>query len=428
MKLTERILISLLAGTVVLTMLTACDGNGKSNPDDTEGKSSQITSTTAKPKEEEPEVHTHAPGGWQIDGMNHWRLCACGEVLDKAIHTVKDNACTGCDAKVYDWEDGTMSIWQCDEQGHAVFKLDYDAEGNLTLKETGDILYNEDGQILSELYTQYPGGEYPASSRRTEYTYYDDGDVHWEKQSVNGMPVWDFEYAENSAGKRYVAQEITYLMNGSKQVTKYDEKKEIVSQIWYDVNGVKIENSSKFDKEACKALFGTWKSELDFARILSLTMIEEEMELPDDRIPPCFVEITIVFRENGSYLSTAQVDRDQLRSLMVELSVEMIYLSAEMEGLTREDADEQFLAMTGMSIREMVESEADEGVEELYNTINEESKGVYYIEDGKLYMADDWNEVVEGGKFNCNGNTFTLAAPENELGIELNFEFTKVAE
>ena len=247
-------------------------------------------------------------------------------------------------------------------------------------------------------------------------------------KSVNGMPVWDFEYAENSAGKRYVAQEITYLMNGSKQVTKYDEKKEIVSQIWYDVNGVKIENSSKFDKEACKALFGTWKSELDFARILSLTMIEEEMELPDDRIPPCFVEITIVFRENGSYLSTAQVDRDQLRSLMVELSVEMIYLSAEMEGLTREDADEQFLAMTGMSIREMVESEADEGVEELYNTINEESKGVYYIEDGKLYMADDWNEVVEGGKLNCNGNTFTLAAPENELGIELNFEFTKVAE
>ncbi|MBQ7354270.1 MAG: hypothetical protein IJW62_01975 [Clostridia bacterium] len=428
MKLTERILIFLLAGTIALTMLTACDGNGKSDPDDTEGKSSQITSTIAKPQEEEPEAHTHAPGGWQIDGANHWRLCACGEVMDKAIHTVKDNACTGCEAEVVDWEDGTMSIWQCDEQGYAVLKLDYDAEGNLILKETGDIIYNEDGQILSELYTQYPGGEYPASSRRTEYSYYDDGDVHWEKRSANGMPFWDTEYAENSAGERYVVKEITYRMDGVKQITKYDENAEIVSQIWYDVNGVKIENSSKFDKEVCKVLFGTWKSELDFARILSLTMIEEEMVLPADRIPPCFVDITVVFREDGSFLSTGKIDREQLRSSMVELSVEMIYLSAEMEGLTREEADEQFRAMTGMSIREMVESEADEGAEELYNTINEESEGVYYIEDRKLYMADDWNEVVEGGRFNCSGNTFTLTVPDNELGIKMDFEFNKVAE
>ena len=32
-------------------------------------------------------VHTADATGWHTDGKNHWRICECGEILDKAAHT-----------------------------------------------------------------------------------------------------------------------------------------------------------------------------------------------------------------------------------------------------------------------------------------------------------------------------------------------------
>jgi hypothetical protein len=217
-------------------------------------------------------------------------------------------------------------------------------------------------------------------------------------------------------------------MNGSKRITQLDAGEVILSQIWYDVNGVKIDNFSKYDQVACKDLFGTWKVDMDMKRIFSLLLTGAEIELPADRLPPCVVDVTITFRKDGTYLSTAKIDRDQLFAMTVELSVEMIYLSAEQEGMTREEADAQFRAMSGMSIRELAEAEAAEGVDEMVQAINEDSEGVYYVENGMLYMAEHWNELVEGGRYISDGDQFTLIMPVAELETEMEFEFTKITD
>lgn len=431
MKRTKRILLSLLSAAMVLIVLCACDGNKGDDPTDSEEKTTTTTTaTTSEPKEEEPELHTHTPKEdvWTVDGMNHWKVCACGEVLDKAVHTVRNSVCTGCESEIMDWEDGTMSLYQSNEKGDLALTMTYDAKGNLIYKQIGEFIYNEAGLTVSELYTEYAGGSFPTASYRFEYTYNDDGTVHQEKYSENGMLTYEYEYAYPKEGESYVCQEITYLMNGSKRITQLDAGEVILSQIWYDVNGVKIDNFSKYDQVACKDLFGTWKVDMDMKRIFSLLLTGAEIELPADRLPPCVVDVTITFRKDGTYLSTAKIDRDQLFAMTVELSVEMIYLSAEQEGMTREEADAQFRAMSGMSIRELAEAEAAEGVDEMVQAINEDSEGVYYVENGMLYMAEHWNEPVEGGRYISNGDQFTLIMPVAELETEMEFEFTKITD
>lgn len=428
MKQTKRILLSLLAGTVALAMLTACDGNGKSNPADTQGEPSRTTSTTAKPQEEEPEVHTHAPGGWQIDGMNHWRLCACGEVMDKAIHTVKDSVCTGCEAKVYDWEDGTMSIWQCDEQGNAVLKLDYDAEGNLILKETGDIIYNEDGQVLSELYTQYPGGEFPASSQRTEYTYDDDGNCLTEKQYYNGTIYYECEYALDRDGEEYVTKDILYHHDGSRLVSLYDEKSQTISAIWYGVDGKELDHSGKFDAEACKELFGTWKGELDLGDLLYQDMMNQDSPVPDGFRVSCKMEVTMTFRKDGSYSVQSKADPNEYKAMMIEIAVEVIYVGGEQGGMTRAEVDAYFEASVGMSVRQYVEAGYEEDEEGLEESLNENEEGVYYVEKGDLYMGDGWDQPLEKGDYSTSGDTLTLIPPQDETGTELELVLYRVAD
>lgn len=420
MKLTKQILLSLLAGVVALAVFTACDG-GTTDPSD--GDSSQITTTTAPDENENklPEVHTHAPkDGWQIDGVNHWRLCACGEVMEKSAHTIQDNVCTGCESEVLEGEDGSMSIWQFNEHGSAVLKLDYDADGNLTHKETGDFLYNEDGLVLSELYTQYPRGEFPESSRKNEYTYGEEGRCLSEKRYSNGMLYYECEYALDADGDEYVSKDILYnYYNGTKLVNEYDENAERISSIWYSIDGKELDQSGKFDAEACKDLFGAWQTELDLGEL-----IFQNSPVPEEFRVSCKADIILTFQNDGTFLAEIEIDPDEYKTLMIELAVETLYVGAEEAGMTRAEADAYFESYMGMPLREYVEANYTESEDAL----PEDTEGVYYVEKGKVCFGEGWDQPLEGSQYTLNGDALTLTVLRQDLETEMKLVFTKIAD
>ena len=74
MKYTKRILLSLLAGLMTLTLLAACDNRGGDDLPKEEGNAPSKTTTTAPESENEPAIHFHkATNEWYVDGINHWK-------------------------------------------------------------------------------------------------------------------------------------------------------------------------------------------------------------------------------------------------------------------------------------------------------------------------------------------------------------------
>ncbi|MBO5778407.1 MAG: hypothetical protein J6R82_02450 [Clostridia bacterium] len=428
MKHTKRILLSLLAGLLALTVLTACDTEGAYIPDEDEDDAPKVTTTatttTTAPQtddDKDPEVHTHtAVEGWLVDRVNHWQLCACGEIIEKAAHTVEDEVCTGCKAQVTTLNDGTVFVYQFDEHENALLCLTYDSDGKIMCKQIGEFTYHEHGWLLSELYTIYDYDADSTSTTKEDYTYDEKGNRLTEKQYEDGKLTYECEFALDADGEEYTSKDIWYEEDGSKVVTEYDEEYNVLSEVWYDANGNRIDYSYLFDPEACKDLFGTWSGEIDLSEMIYDQMMDEDMALPDGFDYPCNAVFTFVFKNDGTCHAQMTVDPQQVKTMMIELAVEFVYLSAEEQGMNRKQADEAFVAMMGMNVREYVETSFAENEEDLSAELNESHDGVYYVADGKIYMGDSWHQPMEdGGDFTLEGDTLKLIDPELEMELTL---------
>ena len=71
------------------------------------------------------DAHTHVGGEWQSDGENHWKVCACNVVLEKAAHSggtatcVKKAECAVCGAEYGDFGPHSFGTeWNMDSQKH----------------------------------------------------------------------------------------------------------------------------------------------------------------------------------------------------------------------------------------------------------------------------------------------------------------------
>ena len=71
------------------------------------------------------DAHTHIGGEWQSDGKNHWKVCTCNVVLEKAAHSggtatcVKKAECAVCGAEYGDFGSHSFGTeWNMDSQKH----------------------------------------------------------------------------------------------------------------------------------------------------------------------------------------------------------------------------------------------------------------------------------------------------------------------
>ncbi len=120
----DRSALAFADGTILTKLI---DGRSDSDhPWANECRYLAFTATTLPVfKVQSGDAHTHVGGEWQSDGENHWRVCACNVVLEKAAHSggtatcVKKAECTICGAEYGDFGSHSFGTeWNMDSQKH----------------------------------------------------------------------------------------------------------------------------------------------------------------------------------------------------------------------------------------------------------------------------------------------------------------------
>lgn len=178
---------------MTMLVLTSC---GKAQPE----------TPAAEPPAAEPAepAHVHVNEGWNWDLKGHVQLCHCGESFGEGAHTIGDAMiCTECGVEVWDYGDGSGSLYTYDENGEFKSIEEYDTDGNV-------------------VYEMHRDTEYDADGNKLRYKEYQDG-----------VLVEEMEYAEGGVPKLRT----NYYEDGTQNVGEYDENGNEVHQYEYDADG-----------------------------------------------------------------------------------------------------------------------------------------------------------------------------------------------
>lgn len=229
-------------------------------------------------KDETPQAGV-IKGGWHIDLESHWHEDEDGRRTDEQAHTPDArDVCTACGAEIVINADGSGEVNVYDEENDRIWRIFYDAEGNVESTSRTDMTYDESGNPLSsvvyindtlvsetfyaydsdgEAYAAkvtnymddgskevYTYNEYEATTSMTVYdadgnvtkaeryeiTYDDSGDVLNEKTYRNGILVIERSYAPDAAGFHMLVEEILYDENGIMTITRYDLTGKVIEE------------------------------------------------------------------------------------------------------------------------------------------------------------------------------------------------------
>ena len=94
--------------------------------------------------------------------------------------------------------------------------------------------------------------------------------------------------------------------------------------------------------------------------------------------------------------------------------------------MTRDEVDESMLATVGMSTEDYVKSAVDEmSLNDILLSVfgSLDLGGVYFVEDGELFMGEDWDSDLEIYPYVLDGDSITVT---EEDGTQ--YVLTRVAE
>ena len=341
---------------------------------------------------------------------------------------------------VYD-EDGNVAYAEryevvCDDQGGLLSEKKYADdvlvyEATYQLDEFGfsvvatEIHYYEDG--TKEAYTYNGYGDtltqkvYDAQGNLIDdYTYdyqYQDGNITVARCMLNGQMLYLEHYRlVYPFGDDYcvptLAKRTDYRPDGAYSITTYDEDGWELTYDCFNADGSPLDLSGNFDAAACAPLVGTWTG--------TITMSAADLGMEDMDFS-LTATVTMIFDAEGTALMIMDLDREAYRQLTIMVMKEM-FLTMFGEDMTPEELDAMFQADYGMSFDEFIEAQVDGS--DLISETHTEYPCVYYVLDGMLYTADDWNKFADGSPFTLEGDKLTMTDPETGLVMEL----TKVTE
>jgi hypothetical protein len=121
-------------------------------------------------------------------------------------------------------------------------------------------------------------------------------------------------------------------------------------------------------------------------------------------------------------------DMEAFKADMTEYLVQALYAELAASGLGKEAADAAFQEAYGMSIEEYAAYAVEEtGLVDIFEDMRSEM--VYYIEDNKIYMGDDWNDISLPSPIQLEGESMIIEEDMSSIGIyEDNMTFTRVVE
>ena len=168
--------------------------------------------------------------------------------------------------------------------------------------------------------------------------------------------------------------------------------------------GSKLKTDSRFTTKSTKNLQGTW---------ISYAKISDEM-MGIDNFGNVDCKITIKFGNTGNMsINFALKDKADFLKKLKAYTVNQTYASFELEGLTKEQADQAMMDTYGLNVTDYVDASLKNyDPNEIFNAFNVEQ--VYYVNENTLYNAINWNAKFEGSEFKINNGKLVI----NEMTLE----------
>ncbi len=162
--------------------------------------------------------------------------------------------------------------------------------------------------------------------------------------------------------------------------------------------GSKLPSDSRFDADACQALFGTWEGKY---------IMTGEM-MGDPSIPAMDMILRITFFDDGTYQEGARMEDEAAYQLLLEeYYITALYQEFELQGFDQAQADALMLEAYGMDISTYAKvMAAAVDWTELFSSIS--GKGVYYVADNVLYSGESWSSELMGDAFTLVGDTLSV--------------------
>ena len=185
--------------------------------------------------------------------------------------------------------------------------------------------------------------------------------------------------------------------------------------------GERIITDARFTTDATIAYQGNW--------VAQFNMSGEMMDLPGfESGIDCYLYLDL--RNDGTAtLSIDAVDVAAMEADITDYLVQLMYEELAAAGLSKEDADAAIQEAYGMSLQEYAMFAVKEmDMASLFQQMTIDM--VYYVEDGKMYMAEAWvSDMGEPSPIRLDGENLILEADLSVMGIEDDqLVFTRVAE
>ena len=180
--------------------------------------------------------------------------------------------------------------------------------------------------------------------------------------------------------------------------------------------GERIVTDPRFTTTSTKDIQGLWRATVTMSGAeVGMEGIIEELEL----------NLLMDLCNDGTVLFSAEItDEETFIRTVIDAYVEIMYAEFESSGMTREEADDAMISAYGMDVREYLEENLGTlNFNELLASMYEEMNlgGVYFMEDGKLYVGDNWKGSMEETSYTLDGDTLIIEDLNTELGKELVF-------
>ncbi len=152
-----------------------------------------------------------------------------------------------------------------------------------------------------------------------------------------------------------------------------------------ETDGGKLDVDPRFKTSACKFLFGTWKE-----------FVVEEVEV-NGTIYAIEYWYYYEFQKDGTAIITMVVeDEEDFVDSYKTMMEAVLYATYAQMGMNKAQADANFRATYGMSIKEYSKLYAEDFLESM---VDFPQKMVYYVEDNKLFYAETWKSEFYGEEF-----------------------------
>ena len=163
--------------------------------------------------------------------------------------------------------------------------------------------------------------------------------------------------------------------------------------------GQRIITDPRFKTASCSALFGDWE--------LQIPMTGEILGVPEFE---GVLDVTQVatFSNDGRVTISVRIDDPEAFEASLR-EFYLVYIHAEMKaaGISQEEADEAIKEATGMTCEEYVDAVVKIlDYTALFGFIEEQQ--CYYVDGAKLYLAYEWQEVMDESYFHITDNKLTV--------------------